>query len=63
MKRQVLDLNNVSSKKKTPLKITQKIVASQSFSGSQCNFKLFLQIHNLKLIDKPGKYDMVFNMC
>lgn len=47
-------------KKKATLKITQRIVTSQSFSGSQSNFKLFLQIHNLKLIDKPGKYDNGF---
>lgn len=32
---------------------TKNEVTSQSFSGSQCNFKLFFT-SNLKLIDKPG---------
>lgn len=62
------DLNNVSLKKKKKKRQLSKSHKKWSYqsvflSPSQYNIKLFLQVHNLKLIDKPGKYDRVFNMC
>lgn len=58
IKWQVLYLNKVSSEKKKKDNFknhTKNKVTTQSLSGSQSSFNLFLQVHNLKLIDKPDK--------
>lgn len=53
IKWQVLDFNNVSLKKKDNSQDHKKWSYQSVFlSPSQYNFKLFLQVHNLKLINQ-----------